>query len=134
MAGDWYWEGHVQSSLARFLESEGWTILSEADTATKAHGVDLIATQGGRNLAIEVKGVSLRQRSKSSLSGSRRATTSLRQDQSVIAATSGACVGTELDRYRSDPDRPSSLVAVHLSSTPHLPGRQSVTCRRIWQD
>jgi hypothetical protein len=56
MNGDWFWEGNVQASIARFLEAGGWTVRSAADTATKAHGVDLIASVGKRTLALEVKG------------------------------------------------------------------------------
>ncbi|MGH2555275.1 MAG: hypothetical protein ACRDHO_06120 [Actinomycetota bacterium] len=56
MSEDWFWEGNVQASIARFLRQEGWTVEVEADTAAKAHGVDLIATTGRRKLAVEVKG------------------------------------------------------------------------------
>lgn len=53
---DWYWEGNVVAALARFLESEGWSIVSLADTHTKATGVDLHASKDGRVLLIEAKG------------------------------------------------------------------------------
>jgi hypothetical protein len=52
----WYWEGHVQNTLVRFLESEGWTITETADTASKAAGVDVFARKVERSLAVEVKG------------------------------------------------------------------------------
>jgi len=52
----WYWEGNVQAQVAKFLMSEGWTIVSAANTATRQRGVDLVATNGARRLAIEVKG------------------------------------------------------------------------------
>jgi hypothetical protein len=52
----WYWEGHVQASLAVHLEREGWTVREAADTESKAPGIDLLATLGDRWLAIEVKG------------------------------------------------------------------------------
>jgi hypothetical protein len=53
---DWYWEGNVQAALAMHLESEGWQILSLADTARKEHGADIQARKGGRVLRVEVKG------------------------------------------------------------------------------
>lgn len=59
-AGDptapWYWEGNVQATVARFLASEGWAIESVADTASRQRGIDLVATNGARRLAVEVKG------------------------------------------------------------------------------
>lgn len=53
---EWFWEGNVVAALARHLQANGWTIQSVADTATKQHGVDLIAAQGPRRLLIEAKG------------------------------------------------------------------------------
>lgn len=53
---EWAWEGTVQSLFAQFLRTQGWTITGEADTATKAHGVDLLAEKGDRRLGAEVKG------------------------------------------------------------------------------
>lgn len=55
-AAPWYWEGNVQASVARFLVVAGWTIESAADTASRQRGIDLVATKGGRRLAVEVKG------------------------------------------------------------------------------
>lgn len=52
----WFWEGHVQLSLARHLERQGWAIEAMADTETKATGIDLLAMIGNRSLAVEVKG------------------------------------------------------------------------------
>jgi hypothetical protein len=51
----WYWEGKIQSVIARALLLEGWSLLSEADTASKAHRIDLLLENDGRRLAIEVK-------------------------------------------------------------------------------
>ena len=53
---DWFWEGSVQASIARFLLTQGWSIRRQADTASRERGVDLIATRDDRVLAIEVKG------------------------------------------------------------------------------
>lgn len=55
-SGDWAWEGTVQSMFATFLRDHGWLVTGEADTATKAHGVDLLAEKGTRRLGAEVKG------------------------------------------------------------------------------
>lgn len=52
----WYWEGNVQAQVAKFLISQGWTIVSAANTASRQRGVDLVATKGERQLAVEVKG------------------------------------------------------------------------------
>jgi hypothetical protein len=52
----WFWEGHVQSTLAAHLAADGWQVLEAADTESKAAGIDLLARQDQRWLAIEVKG------------------------------------------------------------------------------
>jgi hypothetical protein len=52
----WYWEGNVQARVARFLISDGWTIVAAADTTSRQRGIDLIATKGTQRLAVEVKG------------------------------------------------------------------------------
>jgi hypothetical protein len=52
----WPWEGAVQAVFGQALIGWGWTIASMADTATKAHGVDLVASRGDRTLGAEVKG------------------------------------------------------------------------------
>lgn len=53
---DWPWEGQVQAVFCTFLASNGWEVTSAADTATKAHGVDVLALKGGRLVGAEVKG------------------------------------------------------------------------------
>lgn len=52
----WPWEGAVQEVFATYLREHGWSITGMADTATKAHGVDLLALKGDRLLGAEVKG------------------------------------------------------------------------------
>ncbi|GGN96519.1 hypothetical protein GCM10010112_87820 [Actinoplanes lobatus] len=52
----WPWEGSVQAVFVDVLRRHGWAIDSEADTATKARGVDVLATRSGRRLGAEVKG------------------------------------------------------------------------------
>lgn len=52
----WPWEGAVQQVFVRVLTASGWSIISTADTATKEHGVDVLAAKGSRRLGAEVKG------------------------------------------------------------------------------
>ncbi len=52
----WPWEGAVQAVFVAYLSSHGWTVTATADTASKSHGVDVLATQGQRYLGAEVKG------------------------------------------------------------------------------
>lgn len=52
----WYWEGSVQGSLVRHLETDGWTCTA-ANTASGQHGVDIEAVRTpDETLLIEVKG------------------------------------------------------------------------------
>ena len=53
---DWFWEGHVQEAMVRFLKEAGWSIVSTSDTAARAQGEDIVATRDGRRLVVEVKG------------------------------------------------------------------------------
>jgi len=53
---DWFWEGNVQSMVVRYLSSQGATLRSVVDTASKARGTDIVAVVDGRVLHIEVKG------------------------------------------------------------------------------
>jgi Holliday junction resolvase-like predicted endonuclease len=46
----------VQSALITALVIEGWRILSAANTATKEHGIDVVAARGGQTVGVEVKG------------------------------------------------------------------------------
>jgi hypothetical protein len=52
----WPWEGEVQAVFIELLHNNGWTVTSAADTATKARGVDVIASKDMRWLGAEVKG------------------------------------------------------------------------------
>lgn len=54
--GEWHTEANVQALLVTTLATNGWRILSVANTATKEHGIDVIATRDGRTAGIEVKG------------------------------------------------------------------------------
>src|SRR5262249_30226688 len=54
--GEWHTESNVQASLVTALVTAGWRIISVANTATKEHGVDVIASRDDQTLGIEVKG------------------------------------------------------------------------------
>lgn len=53
---DWFWEGNVADSLARYLSAAGWQIASKANSHSKERGVDIHASRGDAMLLIEVKG------------------------------------------------------------------------------
>ncbi len=55
-ARPWHWEGNVQAALIEQLVQDGWSIRSAANTATKAAGKDIVATRGGKELWVSVKG------------------------------------------------------------------------------
>lgn len=52
----WRTEANVQAAVVGALQSRGWTIVSQADTATKEHGIDVLARHDERIVGIEVKG------------------------------------------------------------------------------
>ena len=53
---EWFWEGNVQATLVADLARSGAHIISVADTESRQHGIDIIATQSGGKILIEVKG------------------------------------------------------------------------------
>jgi hypothetical protein len=53
---DWYTEAKIQSLVVSHLVSEGWSITSVADTATRARGIDVVARRGDQMIGVEVKG------------------------------------------------------------------------------
>lgn len=53
---EWHTEANVQAALVTALAGKGWRILSVANTATKEHGIDVIAARDGRTVGVEVKG------------------------------------------------------------------------------
>ncbi|TDC56649.1 hypothetical protein E1212_01360 [Jiangella ureilytica] len=55
-AAGWPWEGEVQSLFAAYLREHGWRLVSLADTASREHGVDVVARKDDRRLGAEVKG------------------------------------------------------------------------------
>ncbi|CAM3808766.1 hypothetical protein OCAE111667_26735 [Occultella aeris] len=56
LLGEWHTEANIQASLVTALAAEGWRILSVANTATKEHGIDVIAALDGQTVGVEVKG------------------------------------------------------------------------------
>lgn len=56
VGGEWHTEANVQAALVTALAGGGWRILSVANTATKEHGIDVIAARDGRTVGVEVKG------------------------------------------------------------------------------
>ncbi|MEN0129098.1 MAG: hypothetical protein AAGC49_06630 [Brevundimonas sp.] len=52
----WHTEANVQAAVVGWLVAHGWRILSVADTAARAHGVDVVAERGSERVGIEVKG------------------------------------------------------------------------------
>jgi hypothetical protein len=54
---EWHTEANVQAALVTALAGAGWRILSVANTLTKEHGIDVIATSlDGSTAGVEVKG------------------------------------------------------------------------------
>jgi hypothetical protein len=53
---DWFWEGNIVEALARQFLPLGWSVVSQADTHSRARGTDLHLRREGRDLLIEVKG------------------------------------------------------------------------------
>lgn len=52
----WHTEANVQAAVVAWLVAQGWQILSVADTATREHGVDIVARRGTERAGVEVKG------------------------------------------------------------------------------
>jgi Holliday junction resolvase-like predicted endonuclease len=49
-------EAVVQAELIAHLQATGWTILRQANTASKEQGIDVVAVKDGTTVACEVKG------------------------------------------------------------------------------
>jgi Holliday junction resolvase-like predicted endonuclease len=54
--GQRHTEAHVQAAVVTALATTGWLVRSVANTATRERGIDVIATQDGHTVGIEVKG------------------------------------------------------------------------------
>jgi hypothetical protein len=53
---EWHTEANVQASPVAALAAGGWRILSVANTATKARGIDVIAFRDAQMFGVEVEG------------------------------------------------------------------------------
>lgn len=53
---DWFWEGNVQKRIVDHLCSQGYRIVSMADTLLKERGPDILAEKNDQRKYIEVKG------------------------------------------------------------------------------
>ncbi|MBP8882086.1 MAG: hypothetical protein KBF43_15160 [Dermatophilaceae bacterium] len=49
-------EADIQASVVTALVGAGWVIRSVANTATREHGIDIIAERDGQSVGVEVKG------------------------------------------------------------------------------
>ncbi|MBF4765005.1 hypothetical protein ISU07_17880 [Nocardioides islandensis] len=61
LSDEWHTDANIQSALVTALAVDGWRIVSVANTATKEHGIDVIADHEGQTVGIEVKGFPSRQ-------------------------------------------------------------------------
>lgn len=53
----WFWEGNVQQKIVEYIEAQGGSIQSQADTVTRQAGKDIVARmKDGRLLWVSVKG------------------------------------------------------------------------------
>jgi Holliday junction resolvase-like predicted endonuclease len=90
-AGEWHTEANVQATLVTALATDGWRILSVANTATKEHGIDVIAARDGQTVGIEVKGFPSRAYADPARAGEQKRTSPSTQavhwySQAVLAA------------------------------------------------
>ncbi|MFT3872690.1 MAG: hypothetical protein QM714_08600 [Nocardioides sp.] len=53
---EWHTEANVQASVVTALAARGYRVLSVANTATREHGVDVVASRDGATVGVEVKG------------------------------------------------------------------------------
>ena len=89
--GEWHTEANVQAMLVTSLATADWRILSVANTATKEHGIDVIAERDGQTAGIEVKGFPSRAYANPARAGEQKRTNPSTQaghwySQAVLAA------------------------------------------------
>lgn len=53
---EWHTEANVQALVVTALAARGYRVLSVANTATKEHGIDVIASHDDATVGVEVKG------------------------------------------------------------------------------
>lgn len=96
----WPWEGAVQTAVASWLTDQGGRVISQADTASKERGTDIVAEVGSHLVHVEVKGWP-----SSTYADPRRAAETKRTPASVQAAQwfAGA-MSTALRLRQTNPD------------------------------
>lgn len=107
--GEWHTEANGQALLVTALATDGWRILSVANTATKEHGIDVIAARHGQTVGIEVEGFPSRAHANPARSGEQKRTRPSTQaghwySQAVLAAM--RLRGKEPDRLTTSTRRP----------------------------
>lgn len=70
----WPWEGAVQRAVVEALVADGARVESQADTARRERGTDVVAVLDGRRLHVEVKGWPGREYSDPRRAGERKPT------------------------------------------------------------
>lgn len=88
---EWHTETNIQASLVTSLATQGWRILAVANTATKEHGIDVVAERDGHTVGIEVKGFPSREYADPARAGESKRTSPSTQaahwySQAVLAA------------------------------------------------
>lgn len=78
---EWFWGGNVADAVAKYLEEQGWRIISQADTRTKEHGLDIHALRGSQEIMVEVKGYPSRSYRDQRRAGQRKPTSPTLQAQ-----------------------------------------------------
>lgn len=109
--GEWHTEANVQAALVTALAGDGWRILSVANTATKEHGIDVIAARDGRTVGVEVKGFPSRNYADPARAGEAKRTSPSAQaghwySQAVLAAMRLRGKEPEWDSVIALPDFP----------------------------
>ncbi len=56
MSEAWFWEGNIVKAVSTYLQAEGWSKPSIANTESREAGVDIATMKDGKLLLVEVKG------------------------------------------------------------------------------
>jgi hypothetical protein len=122
----WIWEGNVQRTMRAYLLTRGWTILREADTASKEPGDDLVATRDGVTMVVEVKGYPSHGYADPRRAGEVKRTSPTNQADHWFAQAILRCM-TTIDR------QPPVTVAVAFPSKPRYRSLLARTWTAIWR-
>lgn len=108
---EWFWEGNVSDTIESFLRQRGWSVVSKADTRSRARGVDLHVKQQNREILIEVKGYPSNSYRDPSRAGELKPTQPTLQAQHWFA-------GALLKALRMQYDHPQATVALGFPDFP----------------